>query len=389
MNARIPSFFSSSVPTLVAMSCVAVAPVEAMHLRGASTNAPHGAVAGRATAGSVGATFTWSVECESPADARTRAACSTGNASASAALQLACSLELAGTRCLVAILQAQPHGHAASAMRRLARRPGHVYWGTTGFASIGRADADGSHVNPLFVSPVPIAAYGMAVDDDYIYWSNRGSSVTPAYIGRVRVDGSALDPNFITLGLGHDIFDLAVDAQHIYWTDAAQPQSIGRANLDGTDVRPGFILTGALTLPFGVAVDSQHVYWTDPYQRRMGRADLNGSNPDALFLQGQAFDGLEVDSQFLYWSEYDTSTFTSSIGRAHLDGSSPDLNFISNIPFGVAAIALDDAHVYWAGTPSQAGTNPCIGRADRNGSNANPTFITGILSVYFLAVGRN
>src|SRR5882724_12762668 len=51
----------------------------------------------------------------------------------------------------------------------------------------------------------------------------------------------------------------AVAVRHIYW--ASDPGTISRADLDGSNVNQSFI-TGVST-PFGVAVDAEHIYWTD------------------------------------------------------------------------------------------------------------------------------
>ncbi|MFL5892017.1 MAG: hypothetical protein ACJ75I_04675 [Solirubrobacterales bacterium] len=47
--------------------------------------------------------------------------------------------------------------------------------------------------------------------------------------------------------------------------------------------------TGIRTRPFapeGVAVDSGHVYWPNQLTGTIGRADLNGQNPNQSFITG-------------------------------------------------------------------------------------------------------
>jgi hypothetical protein len=85
---------------------------------------------------------------------------------------------------------------------------------------------------------------------------------------------------------------VAVDGQHIYWTDdndAVNSSTIGRANLDGSGVEVSFI--AGLNAPKGVAVDGQHVYWTysftnDDNGGAIGRANLDGSGADGAFVVG-------------------------------------------------------------------------------------------------------
>jgi hypothetical protein len=77
------------------------------------------------------------------------------------------------------------------------------------------------------------------------------------------LDGSNPDLQFIKSGVP---IRLAVDDAHIYWT--SNLRSIGRANLDGTNPDPNFIPTPAR--PGDLAVDSGHIYWSTPSPWRRG-----------------------------------------------------------------------------------------------------------------------
>jgi virginiamycin B lyase len=74
-----------------------------------------------------------------------------------------------------------------------------------------------------------------------------------------------------------------------------------------------------------------------------------------------------VDSSSVYRANYRTG----EIGRANLDGSGANPNFIST---GAAPeIALDSRYIYWT---NNNGTN--IGRASLDGTGVKPNFITGV-----------
>jgi len=78
----------------------------------------------------------------------------------------------------------------------------------------------------------------------------------------------------------------------------------------------------------------------------------------------------------IYW----TDASTGAIGRANANGGNPNPTFITgaSLPWGVA---VDSSHVYWANFST--GT---IGRADLNGQNVDQNFITGASFPHDVAV---
>src|SRR5215208_2908372 len=104
--------------------------------------------------------------------------------------------------------------------------------------------------------------HGMAVDSDHIYWTDSATDT----IGRADLDGTNVNPGFITNGAG----DVAVDAHNVYWTNSS---GVGRANLDGSGIENKFVSVKNL-FPHDVAVDDAHVWWVE--QTGLGRASLSG-----------------------------------------------------------------------------------------------------------------
>jgi virginiamycin B lyase len=134
----------------------------------------------------------------------------------------------------------------------------HIYWANYfNGGTIGRANLDGSGVEQSFITGASPPSggetvngpYGVAVDGAHIYWTNYTHSGS---LGRANLDGTSVDPTFIA-GVDYST-RVAVDSAHIYWTNFLNGGAIGRANLDGTAVNQSFI-TGP-SYPYGVAVDS-------------------------------------------------------------------------------------------------------------------------------------
>ena len=250
--------------------------------------------------------------------------------------------------------------------------PPFVYWTNTQAGTVGRGTADGNPftVDQDFVNPgnSRLAAYSVAVDGKYIYWTNNDG------IGRANLDGSDPSPSFIPDTFANHI---AVDGKHIYWT-ASGGAVIGRANLDGSDATDTFI-TG-LGSTGELAVDGRYIYWSDAGNRTIGRADLDGSgvNDNFITVPHDVPFGLAVDYQHIYWTGDD------SIGRANLDGSGVDDQFITGL-YDPGSVAVDYQHIYWESSfdfdfnPSRGGGY--VGRANLDGSGVNQTMITADDSV--------
>jgi hypothetical protein len=132
----------------------------------------------------------------------------------------------------------------------------------------------------------------------------------------------------------------------LYWGSLdihGSSTSIERANLNGTGINEHFI-EGA-TNPSGIAVDGNHIYWTNygHYQSNqgssIGRANLDGSRANEHFITGsQNACGLAIAAGHIYWGNSGSDNGTT-IGRANLDGSHANQKFITgaNGPCGVAA----------------------------------------------------
>jgi hypothetical protein len=239
---------------------------------------------------------------------------------------------------------------------------------TSGVARIATVDAtfvDG------FVLPGG-SLLDVASDATHLYWLD----TTGARIGRAALDGTAVEPAFLSIGA--DGSGLAVDAAHVYWIhNAAGVWAIGRADIDGTNVVSRFIVgtgagSGAMTNA-GVAVDADHIYWTNFASgtgTSIGRANLDGTGVEPAWLTGLVAPcRIAVSGGYLYWSSWAT---LGSIGRAATDGTGATtlVGAISR-PWG---LAVDGTHVYWS-----VGNTGSIGRAALDGTDATSAWANGLL----------
>jgi hypothetical protein len=231
----------------------------------------------------------------------------------------------------------------------------HIYWSNhtpdshafRAGSSIGRANLDGTGVDPTFIPQPADSVYGVAVDSEHVYWIRWSGRLGDATIARANLNGTDLDPSFIT-GIGGIVAaGLAVDGSHIYW---AHNYWIGRANLDGSGVDPEFISeynTGFWDLDGGVAAGDGHVYWSQEDQDEtawIARAHLDGTGLEPTFRTagwGGGETQLAADSAHLYWGG------PHGIARSRLDGTGADLGFVPG-PGPSMAMAVNSSQIFWS-----------------------------------------
>lgn len=209
----------------------------------------------------------------------------------------------------------------------------HAFWADLGEGKIGRAARDGTDVDWDFVVlPLDWHPAALAATSSHVYWiafhcSQDCTEVDPGKrIGRVNVDGTGLNHEFITLpqGGGHAI---AVSDSTIYWSSEFA-DAINEANLDGTG---GQVFLSGLDLVQDIATMAGYVYWADYADGTIGRANESATsvNPNFIVIPGNYLpQGLAVDASYLYFSSVDGDT----IGRATIDGTSVDTQFIPDRP---------------------------------------------------------
>lgn len=260
----------------------------------------------------------------------------------------------------------------------------YVYWSNSD--SIGRAKLDGSNVNKSFIAVGSSGGGGVqdvAVDSSHLFWINDYAGTVADSIGQSGLTGWSKTQSLIGPSGSYvrQPLRLAVTSSNIYWANC-NGATVGRASIDGST--PSGYWLNASPCTSAVAVDGTHVYWVSRGASvTVGRTNLDGTGSTNLITgldAGALAPDIAVDSNYLYWTNY----LTGAIGRADLDGSNPDASFITGTsqPRG---LAIGSGRIYW----SSAGTGQ-IGRATLNGagaaSNVQQDFITGVSAANGIAV---
>ena len=217
--------------------------------------------------------------------------------------------------------------------------------------------------------------------DAIIVWADQGSESSPDTLASAHRDGSGLDEFYVnTRASRQSVLGVAVGANHVYWADRSG--YIGRAGIDGTNVEPHFITTNG-GRPFDVALGPGYIYWTNSRGGTIGRANRDGSSVDQFFIFGQynaatggSVGGLTVDDNYVYWVNVKGSGAlrTASIGRAPISGNGPaKQNFIPGLT-AANDVAVNGTKVFWTATTGTNGVGS-IGDAFLNGTGADPNFI--------------
>ena len=212
------------------------------------------------------------------------------------------------------------------------------------------------------IEDVPTATTGPRIAK--IYWTNGDK------IQRADADGGNVE-DLVAFGSPRS---LALDVLEgkVYWSDQ-DTRWIWRANLDGSDSEA--IVKARLIRPVAIALDRSRgkIYWTDAGSNKIQRANLDGSRVESLVSVGlHSPEGLalDVDGGKVYWSDYGTN----KIQRANLDGSKVEDLITTGLRVpGELALDVGAGKIYW----TDYGTDK-IQRADLDGSNIEDLVTTGL-----------
>ena len=280
---------------------------------------------------------------------------------------------------------------------------GAIYWTDEETEKIQRSNLDGTDVEDIIISglkdPVSIALDESA---GKMYWVDRNTDK----IYRASLDGTKVKELVNTRGLSEPPsssyksaapYGIALDVagSKMYWTDQVQ-EKIWRANLDGSNVEALVNTTDLAsdgTNPSSIALDvaGGKMYWTDWDTNKIHRADLNGSNVEEVITSGVTFSrGITLD--LINRKIYYTDTSTDKIRRANLDGTNveelvdtrrivdPPLDSGGTSPLDIT-LDVDGGKMYWADEKTAK-----IYRANLDGTQVEILPISGLQRPVGIAV---
>lgn len=205
---------------------------------------------------------------------------------------------------------------------------GKIYWTDVENDVIRRANLDGGSAEDVVTSGL---SFPMSIAINPLEGKFYCLDQSLHQIFSAKLDGSEFQ-------LVADVYaptDVKVDAANgkLYWTEAV-PNTYGaegvilRANLDGSQVETAVAGAGR---PARIALDlaGGKIYWTDYVNDVVGRANLDGTQAEDLYVVGENLNpgGITLDLRHgkVYWGQETSSTpHLSKIMRMDLDGSNPE-----------------------------------------------------------------
>lgn len=214
----------------------------------------------------------------------------------------------------------------------------YIYWAEPVKGTIGRANLKAPNpaatVEDEYIVPGPVKCEVeesepaefeetkttpryVAVDEEHVYWTNSScldsagrARKEGGTIGRAAIDGKkeSIEPEFITGATNPQ--GIAVNEESIYWANERGLSTVGRASIDGKEVNQAFVdVIGDDALrPVGVALDSSYVYYTanwgdlEDEGSSVRRVPLAGGEEEHLGIGATSkLRGIAVDGSSVYW----------------------------------------------------------------------------------------
>ena len=258
-----------------------------------------------------------------------------------------------------------------------------IYWtqtGPGGFMTNGpayvmKANADGSGITQLVTSTSKIKGpNGLEFGAGDLYWPDQQLG------GVYRAEPDGTLPGMVP-NTSDNVYDVSVANGKVYWVNGAG-NKLKSVNLDGTGYTE--VLSG-LAFPVAVQVTSQYMYWTDNTSKRIRRADLDGGNAIDLISAGldlNPYDFEVTDSNIYYFGK--NASNTGGIWRADLDGS--NRTEILADAYLKKGIDVTSDYIYWTSYDYSSGSGlPEVARVGLDGTGRQ-NVIVGASGIAFHGV---
>jgi hypothetical protein len=221
-------------------------------------------------------------------------------------------------------------------------------------STIERLTLDGSAVQPNFISPTR-ANWGIQVYGDRIYWLDYPGG-HDCKLKSASLDGTDIETLAPVDVWGCSSASMAITNGYLYWGSASDRGAIGRVSLQPPyDVQPDFIRLPKFdpTSPYdergyttSLVTDGTWLYWSDDMRNTVGRARVDGTDVEpALFTGGQVGILFGVSEGYLYWG---WNGGDGTVGRARVDGTDVQPAFLMG--FHTFVGALTDHWLYFTGS---------------------------------------
>ena len=275
----------------------------------------------------------------------------------------------------VAVLVAAAVGVLLLAMAPAGQAAEVLYFGhnasgaSSGVSKIG-ADGAGLREDIAPGVPTPGVQEGIAATSTHVYFQVAIGMATTRPVYRASADGSGTPTEFFTPCQGNASFPnaqlaLATDGQHLYYIcrdNFTIHARIGRIGLDGSGRNDEFVNPGSFRVPTHLAANATDLYFATGTD--IARASLAAPTSQTSILAGGNPNGIAVNSAHVYWT---VGGGSPAIKRAGLDLSGP-ANVITGLtsPWGTA---VTDAAIFW-----RRGSNN-IAKASLGGTIENLSFV--------------
>jgi hypothetical protein len=247
--------------------------------------------------------------------------------------------------------------------------------GSCGHDCLGGACAAGVCQSFVLTTSVP-RLQSLAIDASYVYWTSRGSpsvSFANGAVNRMSKDGG---PWTAIAADQREADELLVAGDEIYWGVRLNASSSSIRYLSATSLgAPVDVATGQVYV-FGIAVDATHVYWTDAgtvsldyADGALRRAPRTGGMVETLLSDLDLPHAVAVSADEIYWSTLATPVGMIPGGLFRMPKAGGTVENLLG-PVEIYGMVADTANVWatHAGTPAATFTDGALYRIPLGGA---------------------